>query len=223
MTTKTSLKGQVMRLAKDFSNINDFAYFTGGQIVTGMNAGGRPSVALNEGASDSYAHGGYYVVLTEDGFQKWHPYEFEEMFESTGDLERIPEGWSAYPEGSDLSEYGKVVTEYTRDEVQKLIYLVRLVKEAGSLTRKRRIRKLHESELFQRFSKAVNGTDEPVELEVAVNVWTYGATVSAATKDGTTVAFFCYDNYSKYVVVTDFSVSTAKVLNHLNRTLLTKP
>lgn len=223
MTTTTSLKGHAMRLAADLSNINDFAYFVGGQIVTRTRGDGLPSVAISEDQYDSYVHGGYYAIATEHDVKRWYGYDFEEMFDVPEDIESIPEGWSAYPEGSDLSKYGKVVTEFTREEGVELIRLVRNAKEAGKLTRKRNLKKLHKSELFRKFSKSVNCTHELVPLDIAALVFSFSNVRSATTPAGKTIAVFSYDDYSKYAVVTGFSVSTDKVQRHLNRSILTKP
>lgn len=223
MTKTTSLKGHAMRLAKDLSNINDFAYFVGGQIVSRTRGDGKLAVAISEEQYDSYVHGGYYAVATEHDVKKWYDYDFEEMFDVPEDIETIPEGWSAYPEGSDLSKYGRVVTEFTREEGEELIRLVRNANEAGKLMRKHNLKKLHKSELFRKFSKSVNCTHEMVPLDIASAVLSFSNARSAATATGKTVAVFSYDNYSKYAVVVGFSVSTDKVQRHLNRSILTKP
>lgn len=207
-----------MRLAKDFSNINDFAYFVGGQIIPSVNE--APAVLMAD--NQTWIHGGYYAVQTGDKAVKWYPHDFEEMFEASDDLECLPEGWSAYADDADLSVYGNILAEFSCEEIDEAKTLAMLAELATFLTRKSKIAKLQASRVFDEISVALNGTSEkPASVTDAYTMLNLEKSLMGHRWGFS--EFFSVDNDQRYVLVRHFTETTLKVRQFLNRQELTKP
>lgn len=213
MTSNTLAKGQAMRLAKDFSNIEDFAYFVGGQIYPSGDE--TPTVLLAD--NKTYLHGGYYAVATDSDIKKWYPDEFEANFVPRGDIESTPKGWVAYPEGTDFSVYGKYVAEFSREELNEAKELARSAKFATFLTRKSKVRKMEASPVVDKLSFAIYGDTEDIASAEEVNTVLNREEALLCFRWGFT-AIFPVDGGKRYVLVRQFTESVPKVQQFLNRT-----
>lgn len=202
-----------MRLAKDFSNIEDFAYFVGGQIYPSGDE--TPTVLLAD--NRTWLHGGYYAVQTSDKIVKWYPDEFEANFVPRGDIESTPKGWAAYPEGTDFSVYGKFVAEFSREELNEAQELATRAKFATFLTRKSKVGKLEESTVVDKLSFAIYGDTEDIASVEEVNTVLNMEEPLLCFRWGCT-AIFPVDGGKRYVLVRQFTESVPKVQQFLNRT-----
>lgn len=207
-----------MRLAKDFSNINDFTYFIGGSIVP---AGGRDDApAIHMADNRTWIHGGYYAIMKGAVPVKWYPKDFEEMFETNDNLENLPEGWEAYPADFDFSVFGEIVHEFTEDEKHETHRLAEQAHFSTFLTRKSRIAKLKANPGYAKISLALYGDPEAEASSFeAVAVSEIGTLQSAL---GGNVRLFHYGQ-DRYVLVRGYTAPKLEVQQYLNRSLLTKP
>lgn len=93
-----------MRLSEDFSNIEEFAYFSGGMVSpTKTHAIREHSIFMPDG---HIIHAGYYALSDDKGVHKWYPWDFEKLFEPGETIEQIPAGWTPYPADLDESVFG---------------------------------------------------------------------------------------------------------------------
>lgn len=207
-----------MRLAKDFSNINDFAYFVGGTIVP---AGGRDDApAIHMPDNWTWLHGGYYVTMKGTEPVKWYPKDFEEMFEAKGDLEILPEGWEAYPPDFDFSVFGEVVHEFTEEEQSETYSLAIQAHFATFLTRKSKIAKLKANPGYAKISFALHGDPEGEASSFEAVAMMERSSMKSALGGKTRLFHYGPD---RYVLVRGYTASKIATQQYLNRSLLTKP
>lgn len=207
-----------MRLAKDFSNINDFAYFVGGTIFPARDEDDKPAVHMP--GNHNWMNGGYYAMMKGTEPVKWYPKDFEEMFEAKGDLEILPEGWEAYPPDFDFSVFGEIVHEFTEEEQSETYSLAVQAHFATFLTRKSKITKLKANPGYAKISFALYGDPEGEASSFEAVAMLERSSMQSALGGETHLFHYGPD---RYVLVRGYTASKIATQQYLNRSLLAKP
>lgn len=208
-----------MRFAEDRSNINDFAYFIGAKIVN-YGDGDEPYVQMADG--HTFIHPDNYAIVNGNEVKKWYAGDFEDLLDVADDVENLPAGWEAYPEGFDFSVFGFVAATMSFEEAKTLQNLLYRAKYNTFLTRKSKLAALKADAGFAMVSHVLNDGDE-TEASVDEVFKLFYAETPTQSKSGAMVGRFYYGPENKTVLVSGYTAEHEEVQKYLNRRLLTKP
>lgn len=196
-----------MKLASDYSNLNDFAFFVGAQIQEPDYGSNKPTIITPD--NRSWLRAGECATIFDDGvYRFWGKDEFEELFNVEGDLEQLPEGFS--PDLSDDPKYGEVIIKLNESDLKAMISIVRTARAS-------------EGEKEKRFMDKLNALTEKIGL----------GELSADEISSLSVGFYCQPDepfptyqvvYScvgeKYNIVKGATVAGFELQAHYNRKAL---